>query len=126
MQSPLTALIQKDVSGYTYCTKLPEVQGDVCPKSNCEYPAALGYFYKKAAKAFPENLSQLVKDKLFTNTSCEQEFVHVYCQMMRGSICSTDMTLRCQSTGLYFDYYKVVSDLVLINYLVPLFKPLRN
>ena len=54
---------------------------------------------KKAAKAFPENLSQLVKDKLFTNTSCEQEFVDVYCQMMRGSICSTDMTLRMNAVS---------------------------
>ena len=28
------SLIQKDVSGYTYCDELPEVQGDVCSKSN--------------------------------------------------------------------------------------------
>lgn len=28
------SLIQKDVSGYTHCAKLPEVPGDVCPKSS--------------------------------------------------------------------------------------------
>ena len=82
------SLIQKDVSGYTYCTKLPEVQGDVCPKSNYEYPAALGYFYKKSGKGFPRKF-----------VSCEQEFVDVYCQMMRGSICSTDMTLRMNAVS---------------------------
>ena len=28
------SLIQKNVSGYTYCVELPDVQGDVCSKSN--------------------------------------------------------------------------------------------
>ena len=40
-------LIQKDVTGYTYCTKLPEVPGDVCAMSSYTVSIVLYlcYFY---------------------------------------------------------------------------------
>ncbi|CAB4027082.1 Hypothetical predicted protein, partial [Paramuricea clavata] len=58
------------------------------------YPEAMGAFYKAGAKTFINTLAVLVKQKLFTSPTCEKEFVDVNCQMMRGSICSTDMSLR--------------------------------
>lgn len=54
----------------------------------------MGAFYKAGAKTFIKTLAVLVKQKLFTSPTCEKEFVDVNCQMMRGSICSTDMSLR--------------------------------
>ncbi|XP_028403853.1 uncharacterized protein LOC114526450 [Dendronephthya gigantea] len=87
-------MIHKDASGYGYCTKLPEVQGDICPKTSYTYPAAIGPLYKLSAKRFPEVLKSLEQAKLFANSTCEEEFVNVYCQLIRSSLCSTDMTLR--------------------------------
>ena len=38
------SLIQSAVSGYTFCTELPEVQGDVCPKSDYKVRLLCVYF----------------------------------------------------------------------------------
>ena len=54
----------------------------------------MGVFYKVTAKAFPATLTLLSKEKLFTSPACKKEFVDVYCQMLRGSICSADGSLR--------------------------------
>ena len=96
------SLIQKDVAGYISCAELPEVPGDVCPKSSYTYPKALGPFYEAGAKAFPATLASMVKQKLFTSPACEKEFIDIYCQLLRGSICSTDNKLRMYAISQQF------------------------
>jgi hypothetical protein len=51
-------------------------------------------FYKAGAEAFPADLAMLVKQGLFTSPACEEEFVDIHCQLIRGTICSTDYSLR--------------------------------
>ena len=60
----------------------------------------MSLFYEAEAKAFPATLEQLVKYDVFTSPTCKNEFVDIYCQMMRGQICSTDMKLRMYATSL--------------------------
>ena len=59
----------------------------------------MGRYYSTVAPGFPGTVAQMSKAQLFTSPACKKEFIDVYCQLMRGSICSTDMKLRMFATS---------------------------
>ena len=87
------SVIQTDPFDFAVCNHHTFFKDDICPRTNYMYPKAITKFYRIFAERFKAEFP-IYGASTLKNSACSREVINVYCQILRGGICSANMQQR--------------------------------